>query len=189
MSQQQTSPMSGVLRVLFFLAVAIVAVTVVVSVVTTLYEAPSGDEGGFEEFEGFEGFGFERDQESADYNRNLGLIFGLIGTATIAVGLLALGSRFNPLRAGLLAGGVGLVLTGVGVGSSGSDDWLIFLTSGLALLVLLGSAYWLDEGLQLEMRTQGPASGGGGAGGLPGGEAPGGDVSGGDPGGEGQRLG
>ncbi len=183
MSQQQTSHMAGVLRVLFFLAVAAVAVTVVVSGVTTLYEAPSGDEGGFD------GFGFEEDSESADYNRNIGLIFGLIGTATIAVGLLGLGSRFNPLRAGLLAGGVGLVLAGVGVGSSGSDDWLVFLTSGLALLVLIGSAYWLDEGLQLEMRTQGPSSGGGGAGGLPGGGAPGGDVSAGDPGGEGQRLG
>ncbi len=62
MSQQQTSPMAGVLRVLFFLAVAVVAVTVVVSGVTTLYEAPSGDEGGFQELEGF---GFEQDQESA----------------------------------------------------------------------------------------------------------------------------
>ena len=178
MNQQQTSPMAGVLRVLFFLAVAIVAVTVVVSGVTTLYKAPSGDEGGLDEFEGFEiegfeefeqleefgvfdGFEFEEDQESADYNRNLGLIFGLIGTATIAVGLLGLGSRFNPLRAGLLAGGVGLVLTGVGVGSSGSDDWLTFVTSGLALLTLLGSVAWLDEGLPVQSLISGGTSGGG----------------------------
>jgi hypothetical protein len=161
MSQQQMSPLAGVLRVLFFLAVAVVAVTVVVSGVTTLYEAPSGDEGGFQELEGFR---FDEDEESADYNRNLGLIFGLIGTATIAVGLLGLGSRFNPLRAGLLAGGVGLVLAGVGVGSSGSDDWLVFLTSGLALLVLIGSAYWLDEGLPLESLTGGTPRGGGDSG-------------------------
>ncbi len=154
MSEQQTSPMAGVLRVLFFLAVAVVAVTVVVSGVTTLYEAPSGDGG----------FVFGGDQESADYNRNLGLIFGLIGTATVAVGLLGLGSRFNPLRAGLLAGGVGLVLAGVGVGSSGSDDWLVFLTSGLALIVLIGSAYWLDEGLPLKSLTGGTPRGGGDSG-------------------------
>jgi hypothetical protein len=80
------------------------------------------------------------------------------------VGLLGLSSRFNPLRAGLLAGGVGLVLAGVGVGSSGSDDWLVFLTSGLALLVLIGSAYWLDEGLPLESLTGGAPRGGGDSG-------------------------
>jgi hypothetical protein len=134
--------MAGVLRVFFFLAVAVLAVTVVVSGVTTLYDAPSEEAGEFEGFEDVSPSG-----ETADYNRNVGLILGLIGAGTIASGLLGLGSRFNPLRTGLLAGGVGLVLGGVGLGSTGSDDWLTFLTSSLALATLLGSSLWLDEGL------------------------------------------
>ena len=177
MSQQQMPSLAGVLRVVFFLAVAVLAVTVVVTGVVTLYDAPSGDTGAFQGFQGFE------DDGTADYNRNVGLILGFIGAGTIVIGLLGLRSRLNPLRVGLLAGGVALVLGGVGVGSSGTDDWLIFLTSGLALAALIGSAPWLDEGLPLEMRTTGPSPGGGGAG------LPGGDVSGGDPGGEGQPLG
>lgn len=160
MSQQETPPLAGLLRVVFFLAVAVLAITVVVTGVTTLYEAPSRDEGEFQQVEGFEGFTFQEDQERADYNRNIGLILGLIGTVTIGVGLLGLGSRFNPLRAGLLAGGVSLVMGGVGVGSSGSDDWLTFLTSGLAFLTLMGSSLWLEAGLPVETLT-GRAGGGG----------------------------
>lgn len=159
MNLQRTPPLAGLLRVLFFLAVAVIAITTVVIGVTTVYEAPSGGE---EAFDGFEGFVFERDEETADYNRNLGLVFGFIGIATIAVGLLGLGSRFNPLRTGLLGGGVGLVLAGVGIGAGGSDDWLTFVTSGLALLTLLMSAAWLDEGLPLQSLTRGGAGGGGG---------------------------
>ena len=148
---------------LFFLAVAVIGITTAVLGVTTIYEAPSADE---EAFDGFEGFVFKQDEETADYNRNLGLVFGFIGIATIAVGVLGLGSRFNPLRTGLLGGGVGLVLAGVGFGAGGSDDWLTFVTSGLALLTLLGSAAWLDEGLPLQSLTRG------GGGGSPGGEGP-----------------
>ncbi len=174
MSLQQTPPLAGLLRVLFFLAVAVMGITTVAIGVTTIYEAPSG---GDEAFDGFDGIVFEQDEETADYNRNLGLVFGFIGVATIAVGLLGLGPRFNPLRSGLLGGGVGLVLAGVGVGAGGSDDWLTFVTSGLALLTLLGSAAWLDEGLPLQSLTRGGGTSGGGL--------PGGDV----PGGEGQPLG
>ena len=158
MSLQQTPPLAGLLRVLFFLAVAVMGITTVAIGLTTVYEAPSGGE---EAFEGFDGIVFGVDQETADYNRNLGLIFGFIGTGAIAVGLLGLRSRFNPLRAGLLSGGVGLVLAGVGFGAGGSDDWLTFVTSGLALLTLLGSAAWLDEGLPLQSLFSGGTSGGG----------------------------
>ncbi len=168
MSLQQTPPLAGLLRVLFFLAVAVTGITTVVIGVATIYEVPSGGE---EAFEGFDGFVFEQDQETADYNRNLGLLFGFIGITTIAVGLLGLGSRFNPLRTGLLGGGVGLVLAGVGIGAGGSDDWLTFVTSGLALLTLLASAAWLDEGFPLQSPTRGSPGGGG------------------SPGGEGQALG
>ncbi len=161
MSQQQVSPLAGVLRVLFFLAVAVVGVTTVVSGVTTLYDAPSSGEDEFGDVEGFDGFdAFGPDEDTANYNRNVGLIVGLIGVAVSTVGLLGLGARFNPLRSGLLAGGVGLVLVGVGIGSSGSDDWLTFLTSGLALLGLLVSGLWLDDGLPLKWSGRPSETGG-----------------------------
>ena len=105
MSQQQVSPLAGVLRVLFFLAVAVVGVTTVVSGVTTLYDAPSSGEDEFRDAEGFDGFSCGPDEDKADYNRNVGLVVGLIGVAVSTGGLLGLGSRFNPLRSGLLAGG------------------------------------------------------------------------------------
>lgn len=157
MRQQQPPPMAGVLRVLFFLAVAVVGITVVVSGVTTLYDAPSGGDGGFESFNGF-----EEDDDVADYNRNVGLIVGLIGSGAIVIGLLGLGSRHNPLRSGLLVGGVGLVMAGVGFGAGGSDDWLVFLTSGLALLALIVSGFWLDEGLPVRISAGAPPGDAGG---------------------------
>ena len=168
MNPRQTPALAGVLKVVFFLAAASMAVTAVTIGVTTLYEAPSGDEAEFGEFEGIRGFVIEQDEETADYNRNVGLILGFIGIGAIAVGLLGLGSRFNPLRAGLLGGGVGLVFAGVAVGSGGSNDWLTFLTSGLAFLTLVACSPWLDEGLPLNVLTGSAlgGSGGGTAGGV-----------------------
>jgi hypothetical protein len=159
MNQNRAPALAGVLKVVFFLAAASLAVTAVAIGVTTLYEAPSGEETEFGEFEGFEGFVIEQDKETADYNRNVGLILSFIGIGAIALGLLGLGSRFNPLRAGLLAGGVGLVFVGVAQGSGGSNDWLTFLTSGLAFLTLAACSPWLDEGLPLHLLAGGTSSG------------------------------
>jgi hypothetical protein len=50
----------------------------------------------------------------------------------------------------MLAGGVGLVITGVSVGSSGSDDWLTVVTSVLGLAVLVGCTPWIEDGLPPE---------------------------------------
>lgn len=160
MSQQQVSPLAGVLRVLFFLAVASLAIAAAVTGVTTLYDPPASEQDEFRDAEGFDGFSFGPDEDKADYNRNVGLIVGLIGVAVSTVGLLGLGARFNPLRSGMLAGGVGLVLVGVGFGSSRSDDWLTFLTSGLALLGLLVSGLWLDDGLPLKWSGRPSETGG-----------------------------
>jgi len=164
MGQDQAKPMAGVLRVLFFLAVAVLGITVVLSGVTTLYDAPATDEQPADGFEGFNGFSFGPDEEKADYNRNVGLIVGLIGVAVSSGGLLGLGSRHNALRSGLLAGGVGLVLAGVIYGSDGSDDWLTFLTSGLGLLGLLVSALWLDDGLPVNWLSRRSGTSGGASG-------------------------
>ena len=170
MSEHQVSPLAGVLRVVFFLAVAVIGVTAVVTGVSNLYEKPSGDEvqfEGLEGFEGFEGILFGPDQETADYNRNQGMILGFIGIGIIAVGLLGLGSRFNPLRSGLLGGGAALVMAGVFIGSGGSNEWLTFLTSGLATLTLIACSPWLDDGFPLEKLTGGATSGGAGSGDAP----------------------
>ncbi|MEX0800169.1 MAG: hypothetical protein WD379_03010 [Dehalococcoidia bacterium] len=162
MSMQAPAPLAGLLRVVFFLAVASMAIATVVTGVGTLYDPPE-EEGpnfneGFGEFDfDSDGFGLES-EEKRDYDRNVGLTLGLLGTAVIAVSVLALGPRQNPLRAGLLAGGVGLVLWGVGTGIDASDDWLVFLTSGLALFTLLVCSLWLDEGLPPQMLARrGPA--------------------------------
>jgi hypothetical protein len=177
MPEQASAPLAGLLRVVFFLAVAAMGLTAAVTGVTTLYDAPEEEEPQFDEqfneFEGLEGFdGFNTDvfaveesEEKRDYDRNVGLILGLLGTAAIAAAVLALGSRYNPLRAGLLAGGAGLVLWGVATGVEASDDWLVFVTSGLALVTLVVCSLWLDEGLPPDaLRQTGPSSGGGGAG-------------------------
>ena len=130
---------------MFFLAVAVLGLLTVGVGVTNLYEAP-GDE-----FESNGEFGYQPfpGDDDADYNRNLGLILGAFGAGSIVVGLLALGSRLNPLRCGLLAGGVGLAIWGVIMGSQGSNDWLTIVTSGIALAVLLYSANFIDEGIGL----------------------------------------
>jgi hypothetical protein len=181
MNEHRTPALSGVLKVVFFLAVASTAITAVTIGVTTLYEAPSGDQSEFREFGAFDDVVFEQDEETADYNRNLGLIFGFIGIGAIALGILGLGSRSNPLRAGMVAGGVGLVFGGVVAGSSGSDDWLTFLTSGLAFLALVACSPWLDDGLPLGALSGGtsddapggpPAAGPGGGPGGGGGQRP-----------------
>jgi hypothetical protein len=175
MSDHQTSPLAGLLRVVFFLGVAVVGVTAVVTGVTNLYEEPSADDERFEEFQGFEGIVFEQDRDTANYNRNLGIIFGFIGIGAIALGILGLGARFNPLRSGLLGAGVSLVFAGVLAGSSGSDDWLTFVTSGLAFLTLVACSPWLEDGLPLDVLTRGASGGGGGVGGAMGGDPGSGD--------------
>ena len=178
MSAQASAPLAGVLRVAFFLAVAALGITTVGVGVTNLYEAPSQEEATFDDgFGDFDGV-FVEDEEQADYNRNVGLILGVIGAGVIALGLLALDARLNPLRSGLLAAGVGLILWGVGTGSNGSDDWLTVLTSGLGLAVLLACTGFLDNGLPRELFTggarrppspplSGPPAGPGGFGGEP----------------------
>ena len=148
--REPAASLAGFFRILYFLAAAIITITVVVTGVTSFYEPPDGgDEFRFEGFEGDSGFVLQGNDERADYNRNLGLIFGLVGTAFMATAILGLGSRFNPLRAGLLIAGLALFNIGTGFGASGSDDWLTFLVSAIAFVVVVGSVLWVDEGLPM----------------------------------------
>jgi hypothetical protein len=66
-----------------------------------------------------------------------------------AISILGLGSRFNPLRAGLLLGGLGVYLTGVGFWASSTDQWIGFVMTVLNFGVLAGAFLYLEEGIPL----------------------------------------
>ncbi len=144
MNEQPDAALAGLLRVIFFLSIAALGIAAVTIGVTTIYESPSGGED-------FGRFVFGEDSETANYNRNIGLVFGFIGIGTIAAAILLLGTGLNALRSGLLAAAVILVFVGVGIASGGSNDWLTFVISGLAFLTLLACVPWLDRGMQIQM--------------------------------------
>ena len=155
MSAEGSQPMAGVFRIFFFLALAAFTATLVAVGVFSFYEGPEEESGfGRPQFDRGEESGFERPQfdrgeseAKANYDRNVGLILSIVGTAIMVGGVLALGARLNPLRTGLLVAGAGLLLGGVATGFDGSDDWLAFLMAALGFVTLLGSSRWLENGL------------------------------------------
>ena len=137
---QRHVAMAGVLRVLYFLALSGILVSFVVTAITTVYDGPGQDIGG-----GFASV-FVDDAEQS-YNRNLGAVFSLLGSATMGLAILGFRSSLNSLRSGLLFGGLLLFYTGLGFSASGSDDGLAAIWSLVALGVLIVGAYYLDDGL------------------------------------------
>jgi hypothetical protein len=132
--------MAGVLRVVYFLALSGILVAFGVTLITTVYQGPSNDIGG--------GFASAfADGAEQNYNRNLGAIFGLLGSATMGLAILGFQSSLNTLRSGLLLGGLLLFYTGLGFSSSGSDEGLAAFWSLGALCVLFVGAYYLDDGM------------------------------------------
>jgi hypothetical protein len=143
-------PHSGVLRTIYFLALAAVAFFTILTAVIGFYDPPDGNSGGFPP--GFEdpGGDFQQSQDDQrDYNRNVTLIFTAVSAAVFAAAILGLGSRFNPLRAGLVLGALALFLVSMGIWSSSSDQWIGFLMALINLGVLLGCYVFLEEGLPL----------------------------------------
>src|SRR4029453_9326995 len=141
-------PHSGVVRTVYFLAVAAVALFVAITAVVGIYEPPSGDTAlpsGFEQT-------IQQEEEQHDYNRNVTLIFTAISAAVFAAAILGLGSRFNPLRAGLILGGLIVFLVAMGFWASSSDKWIGFLMTLVNLGALLGSYVGLEEGLPMRPR-------------------------------------
>jgi len=152
MSLQPPAPLAGTLRVFYFLALLGVTLAVVLTGVFTNYESPqpsyessqaSWDDDEFaRQFE-------EGGEAQRDYRRNVGLILALTGTGFMGTAILGLSSRFNPVRIGLLLAGLVLFGTGVGVGSTGSHDWLSFVTAAVGFVTVAGSFPWLEEGLPI----------------------------------------
>ena len=149
-------PHSGVLRSVYFLALTAVVFFTVLTAIIGFYDPPDGNSGidtspGF----GFEDSvsGFQEDQnDSADYARNVSLILTAVSAAVFAVGVLGLGSRFNPLRAGLVLGGLVIFLTAMGFWAASSDKWIGFLMSLINLGILAACALYLEEGLPVSPR-------------------------------------
>jgi hypothetical protein len=144
--RREEPPLSGVFRVVYFLTLAVVTLMVVVSAIVAFYDEPSA--GTVDEF----GFGFEEgigDDSQENYRRNVSLILTITSAGLFATSILGLGSRFNPLRSGLLLGGLLVYLTGVGFWASSSDQWIGFVMTALNFAVLGGGFLYLEEGLPL----------------------------------------
>jgi hypothetical protein len=149
MSDERPAPLAGVLRVLYLIAIFTAALSLVLTGVFTIYEAPDGGDEFAAQFQEDEG------SDQADYQRNVGLLLTLIGTTTMGAAVAGLGAKANALRSGLLLTGVILFSTGVGMGVSGSDNWLVILTSGLAFAYLVVSLPALEDGLPIALRRGG----------------------------------
>jgi len=144
-------PHSGVVRTVYFLAVAVAAIFVAITAVVGFYEPPAGDTAlpsGFEESSIATGAQHEKE----DYNRNVTLILSAVSAAAFAAVILGLGSRFNPLRAGVILGALIIFLVAMGFWASSSDKWIGFLMTLVNFGALLGSYVGLEEGLPMRPR-------------------------------------
>jgi hypothetical protein len=146
---------SGVLRTIYFLALAAVAFFTVLTAVRGFYDPPDGNAvdfpPGFEDTSGQSDFQQAQDDQR-DYNRNVSLIFTAVSAAVFAAAILGFGSRFNPLRAGLILSALVLFLTAMGFWSTASDKWIGFLMTLINFGVLAGCYLFLEEGLPLGPR-------------------------------------
>ncbi len=77
------------------------------------------------------------------YSRNLFLIALPLGIAIVAVGALFFG--LEAVGAGLMGGGVGIILWGVGGFWRFADDWLKFVMSLIGLVILIWLAYYFNK--------------------------------------------
>jgi len=146
-------PHSGVFRTIYFLAVAVVAFFVVVTAVLGFYDPPEGAPLDFPP--GFEGSGSEfqaAQSERDDYNRNVSLIFAAVSAAVFTAAILGLGSRFNPLRSGLVLGGLVIFLTAMGFWVGSSDQSIGFLMALINFAVLVGCILYVEDGLPMGPR-------------------------------------
>ncbi len=105
------------------------------------------------------GEAFSGGADGGDYERNIMIILAAIASALFAAAVLGLGKRFNPLRAGLLGGGLVVFLTAMVYWGDASNDWLGFLVSLVAFVVLAAVFPFLEDGLPMEERRSPPAVG------------------------------
>jgi hypothetical protein len=122
----------------------------VVSAIVAFYDSP--DERSVDEF----GLAFQEtpgDDSDQNYRRNVSLIMSITSAGIFATSILGLGSRFNPLRSGLLLGGLLLYLASVGFWAGASDQWIGFVMAALNFAILGGGFIYLEEGIPLGPST------------------------------------
>jgi len=77
------------------------------------------------------------------YSRGIFLFALPLGIAVIAIGAFVFG--LEAVGAGLMGGGVGIILYGVGGFWRFADDWLKFVLSLVGLVVVIWLAYWFNS--------------------------------------------
>ena len=77
------------------------------------------------------------------YSRNVFLFTLPFGIVVIAIGAFVFG--LEAVGAGLMGGGIGIILYGVGAFWRFADDWLKFILSLVGLIVVIGLAYWFNS--------------------------------------------
>ena len=82
-------------------------------------------------------------ESAAKYAKSVFLIAVPIGILIIILGALMFGLDF--VGAGLMGGGVGVILYGVGGFWQFAEDWIKFLLSLVGLVILIWFAYWFDK--------------------------------------------
>ena len=142
MNTDGTIPLAGVLRVTYFLGLGIFLIVFAISTIGNVYEPPGEDEESVPDSLR----GLVIDQERDDYNRDLGVIYSLLGSATIATALAGFRRELNWIRSGMLFGGVVVVFFGLGYAGSGSSAWLVSIWSLVALSVLAACARYVETG-------------------------------------------
>ncbi len=159
-------PLAGTLRVVYFLALAGVVFVLLSSGVTEAYRDPTEDEGRSLEqsIQGdpYDPFAFRTWVLHSvgvmnRYERNMGVILTLVGTAVAVIGIVALPARFNAMRAGLLGGGTGVFFAGMGYATGGANSWLSLIWAVVAFVALLASFSWLEAGSEAYARLPLPA--------------------------------
>jgi hypothetical protein len=85
------------------------------------------------------------DEARESYSQNLFLITLPLGIAIIIFGTLMF--SLESVGAGLMGGGVGLILWGVTGFWEFAEDWLKFLLSLVGLIILIGLSYYFNKKL------------------------------------------
>jgi len=135
--------LATIIKVFYGLAVAALLILFVVFGIRTFYEAPEeprvtyySEQSAWREYE----------NDRADYHRNVFLIAGLLGLASV-VGGVVVPQRLDAMRLGLLMGGLGVIAYAVAqasedLGEMGAEP--IFGVAAVGLIVLLLVGYrWL----------------------------------------------
>jgi len=148
-NEQGNIPLGGVLRVAYFLALAILLIVFITTVVTDIYTEPSG-EGAYSSLTTVSGTVLDQliasSEDQQGYDRNLGAIFSLLGGGIMAFGIAGLSRAENGLRGGIFVGGFIVHVVGLINAAEGTSDWLLSVWSFVGLVILIWAARFLENG-------------------------------------------